>query len=267
MSHFHVAWSPRLSARCAAGTLSLLAHVTVLGILLSPPAPRDWPSSIGRKVGSALMVRLEEHTEPVNPLPAAQPNLQTRSPAPSLSSTDADITPATEASPTTEPTSQLRPTDTQPAPTDQLAQQQAATPPASAPGASFANLFAPIISRPMGRGRWTAPPIQVPPTAVPDLQRQQAAQARRDQLMQNIQWIQRQLELTPLTEGCLIQVSLQQSNGEVRCSDPGDQDRIRSAMSSLLLTGLQPNVPSEVCLQLRHHTIDWLDCQKTHPTN
>jgi hypothetical protein len=85
--------------------------------------------------------------------------------------------------------------------------------------------------------------------------------------MQTILWLQRQLDLSPLAEGCLIQVTLQQSGGKVKCSAPDDQDRILSAMSALLLTGLQPNVPSEVCLQLQHHTIQWVECEQIQPTN
>lgn len=269
MSHVHVAWSPRLSARCTAGTLSLLAHVTVLGILLSPPAQKDGPSSIGRRVGSALIVRLTERIEPRPPMPVVRTSRQAPSPSPHLVGTDAPPPAIIEASSPISPAppSPLMSPDTPSAPADQPAAPQAATPASSPPGASFANLFAPIINRPMGRGRWTSPPSQLPPPVTPALQRQQAAQARRDQLMQTIQWLQRQLDLSPLAQGCLIQVTLQQSSGDVKCSTPDDQDRILSAMSALLLTGLQPNVPSEVCLQLQHRTIHWVDCQHIQPTN
>lgn len=269
MSHFHVAGSHRKSVRCAAGTLSLLAHAAVLAILMSQTEHRDWPSSIGRKVGSALIVRLKTHTASVESSSVAQAMRPT--PASALAHPSSDTTRPAEKAPKVSPAppnSQIDSTDSPSAPMDQPAVAVPMTPPASSPpGASFANLFAPIISRPMGRGRWTAPPSQVQPPVEPDLQRQHATQARRDQLMQTIQWLQKQLDLTPLAGGCLIQVTLQQSSGEVRCADPEDQDRIRSATSSLLLTGLQPNVPSEVCLQLQQHTINWIDCQQVSPKN
>lgn len=256
----------RLPIRSAAWALSVVAHAALLTWLASHPDRHDWPASMGRRVG-ALQVRLNERPQDVaqiRPVPPPKKEF-----APSKTAATSTISVAHSAHHTPVPLPRPDPpfsaaevASAASAPEASPA-ASAAIPPApatSAPGASFANLFAPFISRPMGRGRWGSPPPSAPPQPSPDLLRQQAVQARRDQLMQSIQWLQTQLDRTPLVSRCQAQITISQTAGAVTCQDPADQNRLNAALSPFLSATQADAIPPEACLSVHERRIQWVSC-------
>lgn len=269
MSHFHVVWSDRKSAGYAAGTLSLLAHVAVLAAFSSGHANRDAPPSIGRRVGEALMVRVMAQVQTVPPSPVAQFSEPIPSPPHRQATAQSEIkvppeTPHTKQP--VDPSPQEGNTDLPSAPANPSPPLPTTAPASTPPGATFANLFAPIISRPMGRGRWGAPPPRIEPPQDHDLIRQQALQARRDQLTQTLRWLETQLYQTPLNNTCQVHVALSQTAGTATCSDSIDQNRITQVLTGFLSEEQSHAIPPEICLTLANSRIEWTPCPQVSAT-
>lgn len=260
----------RVPIRGAAWALSVVAHAALLSWLISSPERHEWPASVGQRVG-ALQVRLNERPHDGQQANVAQPTPPDSVPINTAALSNTRVLNRSPHKPLPRP----QPGPAQPAAADTASAASsptpalpasAATPPppaTSAPGASFANLFAPFISRPMGRGRWGSPPPPAPPPPSPEVLRQQAVQARREQLMQSIQWLQTQLDQTPLVATCQVQITLSQSAGSVACQDPVDQNRLSATLSPFLSAAQTGVIPSEACLSLHERRIDWTPCPAT----
>lgn len=213
---------PPVLAWSASVGLHLALVSAVLWSLQSGPMPASW----GRRVG-ALMVRLV--TLPAHPQPAPAP--QTRVAPPSPHPHTPSIHAPTVKPASVEPHKPSVPTQT-PMPTPAPAPT-----PAASQGATFANLFAPIISRPMGRGHWGAMPHQ-PVAPMPDqMQQQQMAMAKRGQLVQQIQALQQSLWQEPLAGRCDIRLALLPSQGLVNCAEPEDTQRVAGMLGGFLTQG------------------------------
>ena len=133
---------------------------------------------------------------------------------------------------------------------------------ASKPGAQFANLFAPLTTRPMGRGRWqTAPRPAIPLDA--QMQREQALQGLRQSLQARMMSMQGVLAQTPLADRCEVRTDLERRLAQVRCVHSADEARLWAMLAGIATAGTVPaEAAGPMCLQAQAHQIDWQDCQK-----
>lgn len=138
------------------------------------------------------------------------------------------------------------------------------------PGAQFASLFAPIVSRPLGRGRWSFAPPQPPPMPPPAqmaaMQREQAIQGIRQSLAQRIERIRGQLRSAPLAQACDIAISLERQTGQVRCDHPQDGQWLSSQLGDLLnMLPMSAAMVGDQCLQAAASALSWVDCPPPQP--
>lgn len=231
--------------------LHLLLGAAVLWSLQPEPAPASW----GRRVG-ALMVRLVTLQPAPKPIAAAPTPVAL--PAPRVHK--AALQPPAQHPP-------LEP-DKPPAPSAQEAQvaREAPVPapspaPAASQGARFANLFAPIIARPMGLGQWGAMPRRPEPPMPEQLQQQQRVAARRGQLMQQIQTLQQSMLQQPLKGRCDIRLAILPSQGMVTCAEADDVPRIAGLLSGFLTQGATPlSAPADACFQAELNRVTSAGC-------
>ncbi|MDE2593300.1 MAG: hypothetical protein KGL57_03600 [Burkholderiales bacterium] len=245
-----------------AGLASIVVHVGVLSIWLGHHTRHDVPANFGQRAGAIqarLATRLPQRDahSTAAATPQAAPRLRVEAPPRQV---------LTPARPAPVPLIQNQPLAAHEAASAASAPSLPAPLPTpvpvaqSTPGASFANLFAPIISRPMGRGRWGAPPPLMPQAVDPEIQRQQAVLARRAQLMQTIQWLQTQLADKPLEGSCEIRITLSQSAGTLTCSEGTVPDLFQSALANYLTPAAAPSVPSEACWKAHDRLLEAVSC-------
>lgn len=278
--------------------LSVLAHALLLAGWLYGQRAHEAPSSVGQKRGSLTVTLLapvqpkarpaqasppaDLHTPPPRTAPVQTPttheaaSLQAAArPATALAALAEPPGPVAPAAPTPEaPTTAPSPGALAPA----LAQASAdvasapaasappaAKPPTAAPaeqpGARFANLFAPIISRPLGRGRWNAPQPLVPSQAESAMQREQAIQGTRQALTSRVEALRAQLRATALTGTCQIQVSLERQAAQLDCTDAGDRQRLAALLQGIVNRQTAAASPAyDACLKASATDIQWAPC-------
>lgn len=78
--------------------------------------------------------------------------------------------------------------------------------------------------------------------------------------MQQVQWLQGQLNQRPLLDTCQVRITLSQTHGTVSCNNEADAPVLRAAFSAFLLPGQAGEIPSEACLTLRERQIEWTPC-------
>lgn len=247
---------------------SLVAHTTVVLAVVWASQPRTEPPSLGRRLG-ALMVRIESlaHTQaPTRPEPSVRTAIR---PDPTAGHVAPESPPPAvpqEAPPAqpTEVTSES-PTEARTTP------PPAVTPPQQTPpGTTWTGLFAPLISKPLGRGRWGGMAPPPPPTQQdPALQQAQALQARRAALMQRLQTLGTLLAQTPLQGECQVELALASPHGQVSCPSANDANLVRSVLNDFLPSAQEPATPppptESICLHLIQARLDWVACQPTTP--
>lgn len=248
--------------------------------LLAPVQPKARPAQASPPA--------DLHTPPPRTAPVQTPttheaaSLQAAArPAPALPAPAEPPAPAAPApvAPTPEPLTTATPPDAlAPAPALALAQTNAdaasapaASPPPAAkpptaapaeqPGARFANLFAPIISRPLGRGRWNAPQPLVPSPAESAMQREQAIQGTRQALASRVEALRAQLRATALAGTCQIQVSLERQAAQLDCTDAGDRQRLAALLQGIVNLQTAAASPAyDACLKASATDIQWAPC-------
>ncbi|MBI2732276.1 MAG: hypothetical protein HYX44_02880 [Aquabacterium sp.] len=262
-----------LSGMGSAVALSTLAHALALAWWLHARHNEAGTFSVSQKRGG-LTVTIAPATEPartksphVEPKAATQKPTKPRVPArhslpPAPTQAAAPSLPPPEA-PSPAPT-QLPATDT-PAPADPqplMSSRPATTTQAEAPGARFANLFAPIVSRPLGRGGWQARPTAIeanPATAA--MQREQAIQGTRQALAQRMEAMRPWLREAPLQGRCEVRIALAQHAAQLNCTEAADLQRLSPQFASLL--SLQPaaaSLAADACLLIQASEMGWQDC-------
>ena len=217
--------------------LSLLAHGA--GLLAWGPVhrPKEDSASMGQRKGHVLVTLTQAKAKPKPDTPAPLP------------------VPVPKPIPAHVPEPK--------ADTAVVAQPLPPAPPPQQPGATFANLFAPIINQPMGRGRWGAAPPreEPPPEAALAMQRAQAMQSLRQLLSERfVQW-QAQWRQAPLQQACDIRLSLEQRSAQINCSAPQDQATVLSQFNELF--SIQPagtHLASDSCLHVQEASISWPPC-------
>jgi hypothetical protein len=132
-------------------------------------------------------------------------------------------------------------------------------PPVARPGAQFASLFAPVIQRPIGRGRWRAPPS---PPAPPDaqMQREQALEGLRQSLNVRLAQMQAALAQAPLQGRCEIRLDLDRRVADIQCTDTGETPRLWPMLDQLASAGLLTQASTLACMQAEGHEIHWRSC-------
>lgn len=267
--------------------LSVLAHALALGLWLHSRMNEGSPPSIGQKRGG-LMVTL------LPPSPAPQSLHRTGKPAaPAVAPPHPAIAPRTlpralAASPDAQATAPHAPEpQPDPAPHHEAAVQAAPstaptaheedntaaqafpalkpTPPletsAERPGARFASLFAPIVSRPMGHGRWNTSPAPMPPDTSAAMQREQAIQGLRQALTTRVGTLTAQMRLEPLSGSCDIRISLDSQTGQLTCSDPADLQKVSPSLSGLItLAATFHAQANDTCMKASGTDIIWVTC-------
>lgn len=245
--HRHTPAPASLSAKQGLLTVTLMpaAHATA-----HPARPAPAPAS-----------RLSHHTLAAHmPTPTPPPPPQ-RSPSPAPTPALASIEPALQ--PVAEAPVDLTPPPPPPAPAP-APMPATSTEPA---GARFTNLFAPILSEPLGRPRWgrrhTAMTQAIQPA---EALQQQAALAVRSQLQQGLEaWRAAQL-MGQASFDCEAQVDYPRAEGRVQCQDPRDT----ATLSALLQAVLRPlahhdDANATTCLRLTPTQITEQACPSTPP--
>jgi hypothetical protein len=224
---------------------------------------------------------------PTAPLPAAghRPYRQTTSPSPSPTPSPipdalASLTPAPlPANPSADMTekraeastpdiARTEPKSETSAPSDPASPAPLKSPtPEARPGAAFATLFAPIVSRPIGRGRWRPAPTQpIQPTQMSaDMQREQALQAMQQSLNARVGSMQRVLPGAPLIGHCEVRVDLERRLAQLSCTKAEDEPRLIAMLSGLATASKVSDGAKLVCLQADVQQIGWQDCTRQSP--
>lgn len=263
-----------LSGMGSAVALSTLAHALALACWLHARHNEAGTFSVSQKRGGLTVTIVPAPQAPRTKAPHVAPKAATETPPkprvlaahslpppPSLAATP-NLPPPEEPSPA--PT-QLPATDT-PAPADPqplTPSRQAVATQAEAPGARFANLFAPIVSRPLGRGGWQARPTAIeanPATAA--MQREQAIQGTRQALAQRMEAMRPWLREAPLQGRCEVRIALAQHAAQLNCTEAADLQRLSPQFGTLL--SLQPPgapLPADACLLVQASELGWQDCQ------
>jgi hypothetical protein len=131
----------------------------------------------------------------------------------------------------------------------------------AAPGAAFANLFAPVIMRPLGRSSWgRSAPDRVAPIDA-NLQREQAALELRQKLASRLHDLALRQSAGGNAVQCTIAVDSQHRIAEVHCTDPADQGAPWSALHGLLVAGNVPAAQAHLCFRVNGATVALAPCQ------
>lgn len=256
--------------------LSMLAHGLALAWWLHARQIEQNAPSFGQKRGSLTVTIAPPAQAPKRPTqPIAAQGGQAPAPAPRVLAMQAaavshrhqvEQPTAPAATPASLPassglTGEPSPDPVEPRPA--ITAPMPATP--EQPGARFASLFAPIISRPMGRGRWQArpatPAIDETSSA---MQREQAIQGTRQALLQRLETIRPSLHQTPLHGRCAVRISLSQQAAQMDCTEQADLQRLSPQIGSVL--ALRPHeapLQPESCLVLQQNEIRWQECPAT----
>ena len=254
---------------------SLLVHATAFAALVWASQPATQAPGLERRLG-ALMVRLEAITAPRSQEPNrgdhdAASNRDQRPPSPAQPARPAPPSPHA-----TVPDDSARP-DPSPPPgpdheTGALKAEPLATqtlPPPASPQARWGGLFTPLISQPLGRGRWGGgmAPSAPPPQQQAALQQAQAMQVQRAALMQRLQSLGALLPQTPLVGRCQVQITLGSADGQVLCDDANDLNRVRAMLNDFLAPTPLPRSDAPdtlraetICLDLQGPVIRWTPC-------
>lgn len=144
-------------------------------------------------------------------------------------------------------------------------------PAASQAGATLASMFAPVISRPIGRGRWMSSVAPAPMPLGPDVQRLQAMDNIRRQLLDRITPLGQQLQNQALAGACKLRIALMQQTAQLSCTQDADQARIWPALQGLVRAEPPDSHSSQadLCWQLEGSQITSAPCDATAsaPTN
>jgi hypothetical protein len=244
-------------------SLSVCIHGALLAAWLHARLAEDGAISIGQKRG-ALTVQLRTMTSaPPRHAPRDDKVAQATMPIPQVRPR-----PALPAPPTLpEPKPARRdPQVAQSAPSISPAEPPPAQPSLAAeqPGARFANLFAPIVSRPLGHGRWSAQPMNMPVQAQAAMQREQAIQGLRRAIQMRTEALRAELQAQPLSGHCEMRLALERQTARVQCDQEADQQRLMARLGDVV--HIQPDMaqgPSDSCLALSERALQWQDCAVT----
>lgn len=230
----------------AASLLSVLAHVAALSLILWHTTREADTASVGQRKG-AISFRLAQLSQPRIVAPPAPP-LTPPSTRAAIHHTPEPALPH-EVAIAPEPSPQDPPASAEVPPPQ--------TTPESNPGATFANLFAPLINRPMGRGHWGSPPPRPEPLNDPTIQLQTQALQTRQALQERVQQLQAHLQDTPVQGSCQVTLDLTKRWAHVQCPRDSDAAVIWSYLNGAMVEGLIEPSPYVSCLQIANSNATW----------
>ncbi|MGC4060415.1 MAG: hypothetical protein QM749_06015 [Aquabacterium sp.] len=280
---------PALSSFGWALSLSVCIHGALLGAWLHARSDAGGPVDVGHKRGN-LIVQLRSWTpaRAAAPHAAHAPQAAQASARPAKASVappgplmpkpaqrDAHVAQVLSNAPATAPANEPaaptptpQPQQAQPSPEAPAATEatpaQPPSPPAAQPGARFANLFAPIISRPLGRGHWSAQPVSMPMQAQAAMQREQAIQGLRQTLQLRTDALRAALQTQPMAGRCEVRIALERQTARLQCDQDADQQRLMAMLGDAVR--IQPDMaqgPSDNCLSVSERALQWQDCALT----
>lgn len=151
---------------------------------------------------------------------------------------------------------------TEQSPPESAAQEAPAPPLAAATGSEFVSPFAPIISRPLGRGSWRTsrpPPPGIDPT---ELQRQQVRLQLRTMLMDRLgNWVTWQTQQH--TEvSCLIRLDLATQQAKLSCIPAEKEAEVWSVLNGLMVAGAADS-DDTLCLHIGTSQLAMTSCNVT----
>lgn len=253
--------------------LSVLAHALVAAGVYNWYRHAGPPPSVGRQRGGLTVqlaiqpkAQLPSHApqHPQTPVSHAPAGTDVRPQAPAPLRAIAAPPPTMEAASTADARHQDAPLATQTAPSAVAATP---APAASQAGATFASMFAPVISRPIGRGRWMASVAPAPTPLGPDVQRLQAMDNVRRQLLDRITPLSQQLQNEGLAGACKLRIALAQQTAQLSCTQEADQARIWPALQGLVRAEPPDSHSSQadLCWQLEGRQITSTSCDASTP--
>lgn len=249
-------------------SFSVLAHALVLASYCYLHRNAQAPACV-RARPDHLMVTLMPAARPGAPAPASPQApmhrqalaVYTPAPPPQRPTAPAPAPALAQIEPAPQPEAEAPVALPSPAPVPAPA---ASTEPA---GARFTNLFAPILSEPLGRPRWgRRHTAMAQPNLPAEALQQQAALALRSQLQQGLEaWRSAQL-VAQASFDCEAQVDYPHAEGRVQCQDPRDT----ATLSALLQAVLRPlarhdGANATTCLRLTPTQITEQACPSTPP--
>lgn len=229
---------------------SACAHAILLGLALRS-VPESGGMAVSQRKGALTVLSMGTSRSPASrparpaPAPVATANTAQHRPAIHAPTPLRTPLPSPEPPPVPENVEPVKPLDAISAKAPPSEAPPAAPVPISAQppsGSAFTSLFAPILSQPLGRGRWGAPPRHMPPPDPMQL-RQQAWLALTTDLRQRLEG------LPHVT--CDIQFDADSREGEVQCASPEDTAQVWALLQGLLRPGsARPIGASALCLHL-----------------
>lgn len=216
---------------------SACAHVILLGLALRS-VPEPGGVAVSQRKGALTVLSMG-----ISRMPVSRPSMPRPEPVPTAKTVQHRPPPLPTPVPSPLP----------PPPAEPKEPSNAKAPPSEAPaaapipvqpqpGSAFTSLFAPILSQPLGRGRWGAPPRHMPPPD-PMQVRQQAWLALTTDLRQRLEGLPHAT--------CDIQLDADSREGEVQCASPEDTAQVWAVLQGLLRPGSAPPVSaSALCLHL-----------------
>ncbi|RZI86731.1 MAG: hypothetical protein EOP38_00070 [Rubrivivax sp.] len=242
--------------------LSACAHGGWLAMALRAPAERG-VAAVGQRKGEFTVVNLvrPQIVQPASHS-AARPRMAANPALPPAKARQNPILPrilpSAAALPETKPEPPPSPptvessattTETEPASATSPAPPPAAAP--ARPGAQFASLFAPILSRPLGRGRWGAPPAPMPPPPDPAQLRQQATLALTAELMQRLGSFTSEQISQGAAAHCDVKVEMTSREALVNCEQAEDAAQVWAVLHGLFRPATTTPVGHDrLCVQL-----------------
>lgn len=215
---------------------SACAHAILLGLALRS-VPESGGTVASQRKGALTVLSMGTRRAPVSrptrpsPAPVATAKTVPTQPRPVVPLPSPEPLPAVEP---VEPISAKAPPGEAP--------PAVPIPPQPQPGSAFTSLFAPILSQPLGRGRWGAPPRHMPPPDPMQL-RQQAWLALTTDLRQRLEGLPHAT--------CDINLDADSREGEVQCASPEDTAQAWALLQGLLRPGsARPVGASALCLRL-----------------
>lgn len=149
---------------------------------------------------------------------------------------------------------QPRPTAVEPPPTSVAPQIAPSMPapqqPEVVPGAAFAGMFSPIISRSIGSSGWGHRRVNPAPAPDPQGQREQTLLALRMSLLGRLNDLAGRLSDSGQDLQCDIAIDGASHTADVRCANPADQGAPWSALQGLLVAGTVSSTSADLCFKL-----------------
>lgn len=234
--------------------VSACAHAVWLAVVLNK-RDEHGGAPISQRKGALMVVNLVRLKKPPSPPELRPPPKIRQTVAVAAIAAKPIISAAAEPDNTAVPPAQASPAPVVPMP----------APVDARPGARFASLFAPILSQPMGHGRWGARPRPVMPPPDPEQMRQQAMAALASDLMQRLDAFRAVRMSQGQTLRCDVRVQADSREALLACDSAEDDALLWGVLRGLLrqATNDTPDVAASLCIQVNATQTLMQTCQNS----